>query len=186
MAVTYGSASIPAADGTNINWSVTSQPAGGDGAVAGNAVAGGGGQSTAVFTATVPGTYTVFANSGCTFCAPGSRTFTITVNALPYVLVPVTANPLSGTAGVGVPVTVRLEQGGVPVGGATVQWAASAPFTPASTTSVTNAAAGEATATFTPWMACSMTSSSLPSWALGKTLTVIFPPLRSFTRSASA
>ena len=150
MAVTYGSASIPAADGTNINWSVTSQPAGGDGAVAGNAVAGGGGQSTAVFTATVPGTYTVFANSGCTFCAPGSRTFTITVNALPYVLVPVTANPLSGTAGVGVPVTVRLEQGGVPVGGATVQWAASAPFTPASTTSVTNAAAGEATATFTP------------------------------------
>lgn len=150
MAVTYGSASIPAPDGTNINWTITAQPAGGDGAVAGNAVAGGGGQSTAVFTATVPGNYTVFANSGCTFCAPGSQTFTVTVSALPYVLVPVTANPLAGTAGVGVPVTVRLEQGGVPVAGATVQWTASAPFTPASTTSVTNAAAGEATATFTP------------------------------------
>ncbi len=150
MAVTYGSASIPAPNGTNINWSVTAQPAGGNGAVAGNAVAGGGGQSTAVFTATVPGNYTVFANSGCTFCAPGARTFTVTVTALPYVLVPVTANPLAGTAGVGVPVTVRLEQGGVPVAGATVLWSASAPFTPATTTSVTNAAAGQATATFTP------------------------------------
>lgn len=150
MAVTYGSASIPAPNGTNINWSVTAQPAGGDGAVAGNAVAGGGGQSTAVFTATVPGTYTVFANSGCTFCAVGSRTFTITVTALPYVLVPVTANPLAGTSGVGVPVTVRLEQGGTPVGGATVQWSAGAPFTPANTTSLTSAAAGEASATFTP------------------------------------
>ena len=150
MAVTYGSTSIPAPDGTNINWSVTAQPAGGDGAVTGNAVAGGGGQSTAVFTATVPGTYTVFANSGCTFCAPGTQSFTVTVTALPYVLVPVTPNPLAGTAGVGLPVTVRLEQGGVPVGGATVQWSAGAPFTPASTTSVTNAAAGEASATFTP------------------------------------
>ena len=29
MAVTYGSASLPAPDGTNINWSVTAQPAGG-------------------------------------------------------------------------------------------------------------------------------------------------------------
>ncbi|MCX7032857.1 MAG: autotransporter domain-containing protein [Arenimonas sp.] len=150
MAVTYGSASIPAPDGTNINWSVTSQPAGGDGAVAGNAVAGGGGQSTAVFTATVPGTYTVFANSGCTFCAPGSQSFTITVTAVPYVLVPVTANPLAGTSGVGVPVTVRLEQAGVGVAGVTVVWNASAPFAPATTTSVTNAAAGEASATFTP------------------------------------
>ena len=35
MAVTYGSTSIPAPDGTNINWSVTAQPAGGDGAVTG-------------------------------------------------------------------------------------------------------------------------------------------------------
>jgi len=150
MAVRYGSVSIPAPNGTNIGWTVTGQPAGGDGAVAGNAVAGGGGQSTAVFTATVPGTYTVFANSGCTFCAPGSRTFTVTVNALPYVLVRVTANPLAGTAGAGLPVTVRLEQGGAPVAGATVLWSASAPFAPASTTSVTNAAAGQATATFTP------------------------------------
>lgn len=150
MGVTYGSASIPAPDGTNINWSISSQPAGGDGAVAGNAVAGGGGQSTAVFTATVPGTYIVFANSGCTFCAPGTQTFTITVNAPPYVLVPVTANPLAGTAGAGLPVTVRLEQAGVPVGGVTVLWNASVPFAPASTTSITNAAAGEASATFTP------------------------------------
>jgi len=150
MAVRYGSVSIPAPNGTNIGWTVTAQPAGGDGVVAGNAIAGGGGQSTAVFTATVPGTYTVFANSGCTFCSPGNRAFTITVNALSYVLVPVSANPLAGTSGIGLPVTVRLEQGGVPVAGATVTWSASAPFAPASTSSVTNAAAGEATATFTP------------------------------------
>ena len=149
MAVTYGSASIPAPNGTNINWSVTAQPAGGNGAVAGNAVAGGGGQSTAVFTATVPGNYTVVANSGCTFCAPGLRTFTVTVNALPYVLVPVSPNPLSGTAGVAMPVTVRLEQGGVPVVGATVSWNATAPFTPANTSSLTGGT-GQATATFTP------------------------------------
>ena len=77
-------------------------------------------------------------------------TFTLGVNALPYVLVPVSPNPLAGTAGVGLPVTVRLEQGGVPVPGATVQWNAGAPFAPASTTSVTNAAAGQATTTFTP------------------------------------
>lgn len=150
MAVTYGSASIPAPDGSNMAWSIVSQPLGGDGVVAGNPVAGGAGQSTAVFSATVPGTYTVFANSGCTFCAPGSQTFTVTVTALPYVLLPVTPNPLAGTAGTGVPVTVRLEQGGLPVAGATIAWSASAPFTPAATTSLTNAAAGEASATFTP------------------------------------
>lgn len=149
LAVTYGSASIPAPNGTPINWSVTAQPAGGDGVVTGSPVAGGG-QSTAVFSATVPGTYTVFANSGCTFCAPGTQSFSITVTALPYVLVPVSGNPLVGTAGVGVPVTVRLEQGGAPVAGATVQWNATAPFAPANTTSLTNAATGEATATFTP------------------------------------
>ncbi len=150
LAVTFGSASIAAPDGTNITWSVGAQPPGGDGAVAGNAVAGGGGQSNASFTATVPGTYTVFANSGCIFCAPGSRTFTINVTALPFVLLPVTPNPLAGTAGTGVPVTVRLEQGGLPVAGATIAWIAGAPFAPTATTSVTNAAAGEATATFTP------------------------------------
>ena len=150
LAVTFGSASIPAPDGTNLFWSLVSQPVGGDGAVAGNAVAGGGGQSTATFSATVPGVYTVSAATGCTFCAPGSQTFTITVNAIPYVLLPVTPNPLTGTAGTGVPVTVRLEQGGVPVAGATITWNAGAPFTPANTTSVTNAAAGEASATFTP------------------------------------
>jgi uncharacterized protein with beta-barrel porin domain len=149
MAVGFGSASIPAPDGTNINWSVTAQPAGGDGAVAGNAVAGGGGQSTAVFTATVPGTYTVVANSGCTFCAPGLRAFTVTVTAVPYVLVPVTANPLSGTAGVGIPVTVRLEQGGLPVAGATIEWSSNVPFSPSNINSVSNGL-GEASATFTP------------------------------------
>ncbi len=150
MRARYGSLSIPAPNGTNITWSIAAQPQGGDGAVTGSPVAGGGGQSTAIFTATVPGTYTVFANSGCTFCAPGSRTFTVTVNAFPYVLFAVSPNPLAGTPGVGVPVTVRLEQGGAPVAGATVLWSASAPFAPASTTSITSAAAGEASATFTP------------------------------------
>ena len=150
MTVRYGSPSIPAPNGTAMNWSVAAQPPGGDGAITGNAVAGGAGQSNAVFSATVPGTYTVFANSGCTFCAAGSRTFNVTVNAVPYVLVAVSPNPLTGTVGSGLPVTVRLEQGGTPISGATVTWSASAPFSPANTSSVTNAAAGEATATFTP------------------------------------
>ncbi|MBW8367493.1 MAG: autotransporter domain-containing protein [Arenimonas sp.] len=149
LRVRYGSASIPAPNGTNMSWTVASQPPGGDAVLNGNPVAAAG-VSTAIFSATVPGTYTVFANSGCTFCAPGSQTFTVTVNAFPYVLVPVSPNPLAGSSGVGLPVTVRLEQGGAPVAGATVLWNASAPFSPASATSITNAAAGEASATFTP------------------------------------
>ncbi|MFY2764382.1 autotransporter domain-containing protein [Arenimonas sp. MALMAid1274] len=147
--VRYGSASIPAPNGSNITWTL-SGPSGSDGVLTGNPVAGGAGQATATFSATVPGTYTVFANSGCTFCAPGSQIFTINVTAPPFVLTPVTASPASGTAGVPMPLTVRLEQGGAPVAGATIQWTATAPFAPAATTSLTNAANGDATASFTP------------------------------------
>ena len=158
MGVRYGSLSIPAPNGTNINWSITSQPAGGDGTIAGNAIAGGAGVSSASFLATVPGTYTVFANSGCTFCTPGNRTFTVTVAAVPYTLVAVSPNPLTGTAGGPLPVTVRLEQGGAPVSGATVTWSASAPFSPSGASSVTDSLTGEATATFTPSTSGSFTN----------------------------
>ncbi|TNJ35095.1 autotransporter domain-containing protein [Arenimonas terrae] len=150
----YGSASIPAADGTNITWSVTAQPAGGDGAVAGNAVLSG--ESTATFTATVPGTYTVNANSGCTFCATSQQNFTVTVTALPYTLVAGSANPATGTVGSPTAFTVHLEQGGTPVNAATIQWSANAPFAPATFTSGTNAT-GDATASFTPSAAGSFT-----------------------------
>ena len=143
----YGSASIPAADGTNITWTVTAQPAGGDGAVAGNPVLGG--ESTATFTATVPGTYTVNANSGCTFCAVPQQNFTITVTALPFALSAISANPATGSVGNPIAFTVRLEQGGTPVNAATIQWTATAPFAPANLASGTNAA-GDASGSFTP------------------------------------
>ena len=154
LTVAYGSASIPAADGTNINWSVTAQPAGGDGAVTGNAILSG--ESDATFTATVPGTYTVTANSGCTFCAPGLQNYTVTVSALPFTLTAISANPATGTVGTALPFTVRLEQGGLPVNAANIQWAANAPFAPASFTSATDAA-GDASASFTPSAAGSFT-----------------------------
>lgn len=147
LTVAYGSASIPAADGTNITWAVTAQPVGGDGAVAGNAVLGG--ESDATFTATVPGVYTVNANSGCTFCAPAQQNFTVTVTALPYTVTAISTNPATGTIGTAMPFTVRLEQGGTPVNAANIQWSATAPFAPATFTSATDAA-GDANASFTP------------------------------------
>ena len=148
LSVTYGSASIPAPDGTNMNWSITGQPPGGDGVLtSGGTVLGG--ASNANFSATVPGVYQVTANSGCTFCVPGQVTFNVTVNALPFVLSPVTPNPASGVAGTPVAFTVRLEQGGLPVNAANIQWAATAPFAPANGASATNAA-GDASFSATP------------------------------------
>ncbi|KFN47677.1 autotransporter outer membrane beta-barrel domain-containing protein [Arenimonas metalli] len=147
LSVSFGSASIPAADGTNITWSVTGQPAGGDGAVTGNAVLGG--TSNASFSATVPGVYQVTANSGCTFCLPGLYSFNVTVTALPVVMTAVTPNPASGVAGAPVTFTVQLDQGGSPLPTTNVQWTASAPFAPASGASATNAA-GQASFVATP------------------------------------
>jgi uncharacterized protein with beta-barrel porin domain len=157
----YGSASIPAVDGTNITWTVTAQPAGGDGAVAGNPVLGG--ESTATFTATVPGTYTVNANSGCGFCATPQQNFTITVTALPFTLTAISANPAAGTVGSPTAFTVRLEQGGAPVNAATIQWSATAPFAPANLASGTDAA-GDAIASFTPSAAGSFTGAVTASY----------------------
>lgn len=156
LTVYYGSASLPALDGSNMSWSIISEPAGGDGVVTGNPVAGGAGQSNAVFSATVPGVYLVNANSGCTFCSPAGVTYSITVTALPSTLTPVTPNPATGTVGVAVPFTVRVETGGVPVASANVQWTATAPFTPAVFSSVSDPS-GEASATFT-----ASTSGSFP------------------------
>lgn len=149
LSVSYGSASFPGPDGTNISWSVTTQPAGGDGTVAGTALAGG--TSDATFNATVPGTYTVQADASCAVCAVTTLSFTVDVVAapLPFVLVADGPNPASGTAGSPIDFPVRLEQGGLPVAGATIGWSAAAPFAPASASVVTDAA-GVATASFTP------------------------------------
>jgi outer membrane autotransporter protein len=148
LTVYYGSASIPALDGSNFFWTIISQPVGGDGAVVGNPVAGGAGESTAVFSATVPGDYQVNANSGCTFCSPGQVTYTVTVSSLATTLTPVTPNPASGTVGVAIPFTVELLGGGDPIPAQDIQWTATAPFAPANFTSATDAN-GLADASFT-------------------------------------
>jgi outer membrane autotransporter protein len=160
LSVSFGSASIPAADGTNMIWSVTGQPAGGDGVVAGNAVLGG--NSNANFSASVPGVYQVTANSGCTFCAPGLFTFNVTVNALPVVMTAVSPNPAGGVVGTPLTFTVLLEQGGVPVNGATIQWAASVPFAPGAGASATDAA-GEASFSATASAAGNFTNAVVAS-----------------------
>ena len=121
MAVSYGSASIPAVDGTNITWSITAQPAGGDGAITGNPTAGG--ISNANFSATVPGTYTVVANSGCTFCAPGLVTFNVTVNTVPTLTVAGGdgQNALVG-ATYALPLQVLAQDSGAPAAGVGINW----------------------------------------------------------------
>ncbi len=142
----YGSASIPAADGTVITWTVTAQPAGGDGAVTGNPVLAG--QSTATFTATVPGTYTVNANSGCTFCAISQQNYTITVTA-PLSLTATSGdgqNALVNTA-FALPLQVTALNGALPAVGLTVNWtvAGAATLVPGGVTD----AAGNTSATVT-------------------------------------
>ena len=78
----FGSPSVPEPDGSTLTWSVT-QPAGGDGIVTGNPVAGGAGESTGDFTASVPGVYTVTAFTPVTAFLPNTASFTVTVTAVP-------------------------------------------------------------------------------------------------------
>ncbi|GGA71563.1 hypothetical protein GCM10011521_07110 [Arenimonas soli] len=149
LTVYFGSPSFPGPDGTAVSWVLTGQPGGGDGAVTGSVLAAG--ESDATFTATVPGVYTVEASVVCVPCAVNTRTFQVTVAApLPFTLVAASANPATGTVGVAQTFSVQLDQGGVPVPAESIQWtAAAAPFGPASTTSLTDAA-GTASVTLTP------------------------------------
>lgn len=147
LTVAYGSPSLPAPNGSPMTWTITAQPPGGDGAVTGAPVAGG--QSSATFSATVLGTYTVVANSGCTFCAVAQQAFNVTVTAVPFVLSPTTPAPANGVVGAPIPFGVQLTQGGVPVAGADIAWTATAPFAPAGAVTTTNAA-GTAGVAFTP------------------------------------
>lgn len=147
LTVDYGSASLPAPDGTPMTWTITAQPPGGDGTLIGNPVAGG--ESDATFNATVLGNYTVVANSGCTFCAPGLQTFTITVVPAPFVMLPISGNPMNGSVGTPMQARIRLLQGATPVAGAAVRWTATPTFSPAVVNSTT-VATGNALATFTP------------------------------------
>lgn len=146
MTVAYGSPSLPAPDGTPITWSITAEPPGGDGAVTSPAITGG--QSTASFSATAPGVYTVSANSGCTFCAVASQTFSITVSAVPALAIATgdgqTALPGNAFA---LPLRVVAEDSGVAVAGVGIDWVLTgdATLVPGGLTD----ANGEATATVT-------------------------------------
>lgn len=148
LAVRFGSASIPAPNGTPMAWTVTAQPAGGDGVVTGGAV-GAGGQSNATFNATVPGTYTVLADSGCGYCAVPTQAFNVTIGAAARQLVAITPANAAGTPGAPIEFGVRLLEAGVPVPGAAIVWTAAAPFVPGGALGATDAA-GEARASFTP------------------------------------
>lgn len=121
MTVSFGSASLPAPDGTPILWSVTGEPAGGDGGITSPAIAGG--QSTATFSATVPGVYTVEADSGCAVCAVSLQTFTVTVAAVPALAIASgdgqSALPANAFA---LPLVVVADNSGVPAAGVGIDW----------------------------------------------------------------
>lgn len=151
MSVSYGSPSLPAPDGTPISWSITAGPAGGDGAVTSPATAGG--QSTATFSATVPGVYTVFANSGCTFCAVPSQTFSITVAALPALSID-SGNGQSALPGNAftLPLVVLADDSGVPAAGVGIDWVLTgdATLVPGAATDGNGLASATLTAGLTP------------------------------------
>lgn len=149
LTVSYGSASFPGPTGTPISWVLASQPGGGDGVLTGSNLLGG--ESDATFSATVPGVYTVQASVVCAVCAVTTRSFNITVSAAPppYALSLASANPAPGTVGVPQAFSVQLDVAGVPVAAKSIQWTATAPFSPSSATAVTNAG-GIAMASFTP------------------------------------
>ena len=122
LTVAYGSPSLPAPDGTNILWSITGQPPGGDGALTTSGSITGG-QSDASFSATVPGVYTVVSNSGCTFCAVSQQTFAITVNGVPGLTIASgdgqTALPGNAYA---LPLVVVADDSGAPAAGVGIDW----------------------------------------------------------------
>ncbi|KAA2285650.1 autotransporter outer membrane beta-barrel domain-containing protein [Arenimonas fontis] len=144
----YGSTSIPAPDGTVLAWSVSGQPAGGDGAVTGAAIAGGNGHSAATFTATVPGTYTVLVDSGCGVCVTPQLSFTISVNTVPGLSI-VSGDGQNGPIGFAfaAPLVVFADNSGAAAVGVPIAWTVSGDATVAGTSPTDGA--GQASATVT-------------------------------------
>lgn len=181
MAVSYGSASIPAPDGTNITWTITGQPGGGDGSLTGAPTAGG--ISNATFSATVPGTYTVVANSGCTFCAPGLVTFTVTVNTVPTLAVAGGdgQNALVGAA-YALPLQVLAQDSGAPSVGLGINWSVTgdATLVPGGPTGATGIATATVTAGTTPG-AITITAARADAPAVTATFTLTVEALGTIT-----
>jgi uncharacterized protein YhjY with autotransporter beta-barrel domain len=148
----YGSASVPASNGSNMTFTITQAP-GGNGTVNGLATTGVGttaGNASVVFLATVPGTYTINANSGCTFCTPGSTNFTVVISAITRTLTVVSGNGQSAPTNTALPapLVVLAQDNAVNAPGITINWAASGGATLSAPTSVTNGA-GQAQITLT-------------------------------------
>ena len=151
LTVAYGSPSLPAPDGTPIAWSVIGEPPGGDGAVTSPAITGG--QSSATFSATVPGVYTLFADSGCAPCAVPSQTFTVTVAAVPALAIASgdgqSALPANAFA---LPLVVVADDSGAPAAGVAINWVLTgdATLVPGGATDAGGQASATLTAGLTP------------------------------------
>lgn len=147
MIARYGSTNSIVNPGYLINWSITASPLGGDGALSGATNTNGIGQTQADFTATVPGVYTVTASSGDTWSSDPTESFTITVTAIVRTLNIVSGNGQSAPTGAALPLplVVNAQDNGVNAAGVTINWSVqSGDATVSAPTSVTNAAAGEA------------------------------------------
>ncbi|KFN41266.1 autotransporter domain-containing protein [Arenimonas oryziterrae] len=150
-----GGATVPAPNGSVINWSIT-QPAGGDGVLGSPTSTTTGGDATNTFIATVPGVYTVTAMTFCTFCSPNTATFTITVTAIVRTLTIVSGDNQTGAPGATLPapLTVEARNNGTVVGGVGIAYTFAsgtgtlAPATP--TTSGTGIASSSLTLSATP------------------------------------
>ena len=126
----YGSTNFTVPDGSGLSWSILSQPVGGNGTVNGAASTSTtttGGNTGVSFAATVPGTYVINANSGCTFCSgPASTNFTVNVT-LPVVrtLVASSGNGQSAPTNSALPasIVVLAQDNGVNASGITINWA---------------------------------------------------------------
>lgn len=171
LAVRYGSASLPAPNGTPMTWSVTG-PAGGDGVVTGNPVAGGAGRSNASFNATVPGVYTVTANSGCTFCAPGFLSFTVTVTPLPTLAIN-GGNGQTSQVGTAYPtnLSVIARNSGVPAGTVSINWLVTGGSAAITNNGPTDSVTGIATAMVVPVTAGPITITATRADAPGVSVT---------------
>jgi uncharacterized protein with beta-barrel porin domain len=122
----YASASLAAPVGSTVTWSITGSPGGGDGALSGATTTDALGHSTVNFSASVPGTYTVTANSGCTWCADSSEPFTVTVTAVVRTISIVSGDGQTHPTGSTPPTTstlvVETQDNGSPAAGITVNW----------------------------------------------------------------
>lgn len=180
LTVSYGSASFPGPDGTNISWSVTTQPAGGNGTVSGTPLSGGLGNAS--FNATVPGTYTVQADASCAVCAVTTLSFTVDVVAAVRTLAIAGGDGQDAPVGSAYAATldVLAEDSGLPAAGVPVTWAVTAGAATIAPGGPTDAA-GLASATVTPTAPGALTITATrgdePTATVSFNLTASSPPL---------